>query len=90
MSHTRHYIEEMIGQRVHLILKNGKEFDGILKHSSFRNFGFEIFYDTNVFGDGTAIGHIEEFIYSDIKKIRRVTANDLKQEMNDFMQKYGL
>ena len=90
MSHTRNYIEEMIGQRVHLILKNGEEFDGVLGHSSFRNFGFEIRYDANVFEDSTAIGHIKEFVFSDIKKITRITADDLKQEMNDSMQRYGL
>lgn len=45
MAHTRYYIEQMMGKKVHVLLKDGTEHHGILDKAKFRNFGFSITYN---------------------------------------------
>lgn len=74
MSHTRNYLENMIGKKVHLVLKNGKEYVGYLKYAKFKSFGFSIMYDCkNINGDERIkIGYTFDFVMSNIKKISEV------------------
>ena len=68
MAHTRYRIELMMGKKIHLTLKNGAEYYGVLDKAKFRKFGFSITY--NVFnGKGISVGNCRDFVLSDIKKI---------------------
>lgn len=69
MAHTRYRIELMMGKKVHLILKDGKEYHGILDKAKFRKFGFSITYDTVPVGNEISVGYCMDFVLSDIKKI---------------------
>ena len=69
MAHTRYRIELMMGKKVHLILKNGEEYHGILGKANFRKFGFSIAYNVAPVGNDLSIGNCRDFVLSDIKKI---------------------
>ena len=86
MAHTRYRIEQMMGKKVHLILKDGKEFYGILDKAKFRKFGFSITYDTVPVshGNGITIGYCRDFVLSDIKKI---TLQDSAKDVEDFIER---
>lgn len=72
MSHTRSYLENMIGKKVHLVLKNGEEYIGYLKHARWRNFGFSINYGIEQANGNVCVGYEFDFVKSDIKKISEV------------------
>lgn len=72
MSHTRSYLENMIGQSVHLVLKNGNEYVGLLQRARWRSFGFSIRYFVIQANGSYCEFHEFDFVKSDIKKIRKV------------------
>ena len=73
MSHTRSHLGNMIGKKVHLVLKNGEEYIGYLKHARWRKFGFSIKYGIEqASGGGVCVGYEFDFVKSDIKKISEV------------------
>lgn len=69
MSHTRYRIEQMMGHRVHLILKNGEEYHGILLGRPSSKFGFMVVYDFHLNKDCMSTCRAVDFVLSDIKKI---------------------
>lgn len=69
MAHTRYRIEQMMGKKVHLILKSGEEFYGILGKANFKKFGSSISYNVYSNGRGIDVGNCRDFVLSDIKKI---------------------
>lgn len=84
MAHTRYRIDQMIGKRVHLILKNGEEFYGILGKANFREFGFSITYNVALVGNSLNIGNCRDFVLSEIKKIE--LENPMK-DVEDFIER---
>ena len=89
MSHTRTYLEKLIGKRVYLQLKNGKEYVGTLRHSRFRSFGFAIDFNT-IQADTISISNSEEFVFSKIKKIRAITIDEIEKEMKELHKRTTL
>ena len=83
MAHTRYYIEQMMGKRVHLILKSGEEYHGILGKATFRKFGFSITYNADLVGNSLNICNCRDFVLSNIKKIE--LENPMK-DVEDFVE----
>lgn len=83
MAHTRYRIEQMMGKKVHLILKDGKEYHGILGKANFSKFGFSITYNIVTTKSGLYADYFRDFVLSDIKKIE---LEDPVKDIEDFIE----